>query len=547
MTEKSTIVKGTAWSILSQVITKGASFIYLIILTHYFSQGDIGSFYWVLSILGILTIFTDLGMNNAFSRYLPYYYGERKFKELKILIKSTIGIGVGLSFLVSLMTIVFADQLSSFFGNPGLANILRLMGAYLVLNQMFEICRGILIGRKDIKHAEFGMNIQNISKLVFTLAAFYILGPTIYSLILAFMASLLLSVLYGISRSYGLIKEIVFKDQHENAEDYENLLKEIVPFGLTIAIIGSLFTLAAYVDKIMIGALMPEEIAAPQIAIYTIAIGLAGLVSIFQTSINRIFFPVISEMLGKKDNKHMERTAEISIKWLLMIIVPTVILLLAFGGYFLELFYGSEYRSGETAMSLIAIGLFISAIGALPGAVLIAMKRLDIEFGIGIVAVITNIIVNWMLIPQYGINGAAFALMISLTITAILTINYSRKIANLKLPVDAYKPILAGMTGLALILILKPYLLLLLNGTIATVLGNQDAGTEIVEKMIKLIAFGALFGFACLIYFACLLALRTFGADEIDMFESGLKKAKVPESWRKKIRTMLEAKYLGTY
>ena len=73
MVDKKTIVKGTFWNLFGQIFVKGFSFIYLVIIAQLLPQETIGEFYVAISIFGILMLFSDLGLNGALVRYVPYF------------------------------------------------------------------------------------------------------------------------------------------------------------------------------------------------------------------------------------------------------------------------------------------------------------------------------------------------------------------------------------------------------------------------------------------------------------------------------------------
>ena len=102
MKEKAIIAKGTVWSLVSGILTKLISFIYTVLIARLVVKEEVGAFYLVLSILGILYIFTDLGIVYYLNRFVPFLYGKGETGRLKGLIGlSYFGAG-GLTFLFSI-------------------------------------------------------------------------------------------------------------------------------------------------------------------------------------------------------------------------------------------------------------------------------------------------------------------------------------------------------------------------------------------------------------------------------------------------------------
>lgn len=549
--EQKTIARGAFWSIFGTTAVKGISFVYTVLIAYFITQEQIGDFYLALSILGLLVVFSNLGMGKSFGRYVPFFYGKKQFKELKILLKFGFSIGLLISLVLSAAVFLLAEFIAGFFNNPNLIPLLRLMAIYPFINAVFILCNAFLTGRKRIDYVRTSTIIQDFSKLLFTFLFFYLIGFDFYSLAYALVLSFIIGIIYALFRVYGEINKLNFGTISETKTDYVNIGKEVLPFGIVIGVITSMWMIISYSDRLMLGYLMPIEIASTQIAIYSISIGLGKLTKIFTVSIGVIFFPVISELFGKNDIKKIERISSTAIKWLLLISIPITMLLVLFSSNFLDLFYGADYVDGSAVLIFFSVGLLIRGIGTVPGLVLATMRRLDIEFKIMAFAVIVNILLNLLLIPTYGITGAAFASFCSFILLTVLLIYYAGKIAGFRFPTESYKPLLAGLLAFSLIFLLKPYLWPVLDETVSNFLligiGQGGAFEEILQKVVKLTIFGTLFLLCCAVYFLILLASKLFGEDEIKILDAVLRKGKVPEKYREQVIAVLEAKYIPKF
>ena len=540
MTQASTIARGSFWTLSSNITTKLISFIYTIIIARLLLVEEIGIFYLVLSVLGILYVFTDLGIMYSLSRYVPYLYGKKEFGKLKNLVKlSYLGGGI-LTFIFSVLVFIFSDYISQLIGQPVIAPILKMMSIWLFIKEIDDVNRGILKGRKRMKEAQGIGIIQSFVKLTITIIAFYMIGFNAEALSIGYLLSFLLVLPLG---GYCVIQEIKTWKNEETKYTFKEQLsfgREIISFGLIVTLISTLWTIIQYTDRIMLGFFTDD--ALDKIAIYSIALGLANLVIIFG-GIGGIFFPVVSELYGKKDFESMNRTLKTSMKWLVMLMVPFTLIMGIFGDALLELFYGAVYEKGATILLLFVIGLFIRSIFSLPSLILSAMRRLDVEVKAMGVAAIANVALNLFFIPIWGINGAALASLISLIVLSGLIFYYSKKIFNFSFPKETYKPLVAGLVALVIIFLLKEPIISLMDNYVLEMPQGQLLN-ELVQKMIKFVMFGLLFLLSVFIYFVALLMLKSFGEEEILLLEAGLKKAKVPESYILFIRKFLEGKWL---
>jgi len=122
--------------------------------------------------------------------------------------------------------------------------------------------------------------------------------------------------------------------------------------------------------------------------------------------------------------------------------------------FFLNIF-GKEFIEGSTCLSILAIALLFDSTAALPNCIIFMSGRSDIMLKNSITILITNIILNYLLIPRYGISGAAHATSISLVLLAIIRIievYYLVKIQPFR--IDIWKPLTSGLISLIVILVL---------------------------------------------------------------------------------------------
>jgi stage V sporulation protein B len=171
------------------------------------------------------------------------------------------------------------------------------------------------------------------------------------------------------------------------------------------------------------------------------------------------------------------------------------------------------------------------------------MRRLDVEFKAASVAVIANVALNYFLIPIWGINGAALASLLSMIMMFAVITYYSRKIFNFSLPKDIYRPLIAGVVLLLVILVLKDGILLMMDwfafGVQSIVLQGELAGA-LLDKASQALLFGLLFLLAGFIYFVLLLLFRAFGKEETTVLESGLRRINLKEGHVRPIMNFFE-------
>jgi len=524
-----TLAKGTFWTILGQAIGKLFGFFYVVLLARFFPADEIGIFYFVYGVISMISLFTDFGLLQSLARYVPYLEGKGRRDLLYSLLKMVAIIGGFASILFSLIIFFGASTIASLLGRPETVDSFRILAFVIFFNEMTGITGGYLVGRKMMKQSQLILGLQTPVKLVLMLIiAFYFLGFSNLSI----STGLLLSyVPIIIVCGYYMLRDIKsWKIKEVEQAENISLFKEVVVFGIIMTTLATLNTIAVASDRIMIGLLGGKN-ALESVGIYSIVTTFAGLFLLPFSAILTIFFPMVSELFGKGKIEEMRKTTAVGMKWSILIAAPFFILLVSFPGFFLRAFYGEEYASGATVLILYIIALFVFSLSLLPLKTIGAMRRLDIELKIGTVCALANIILNYFLILQYGMDGAAFATTLSFALMTGLTFWYSKKLFDFDFPKEIVKPIVLMAVCTLLLFLSSGYVSNILSSIpfedVEKALGFVDS--IVVSKAVKLVVFGLLFFVVCIFYFAVLVLTKSFGKEEKDIIRRAMRRAKIPE------------------
>ena len=166
----------------------------------------------------------------------------------------------------------------------------------------------------------------------------------------------------------------------------------------------------AWTDKLMIGNMMSAE----SVAVYGVAFRFSMGVSITLMAINSISSPKFAEKFASDDIKGMGKIAMQSAKMIFWTTVPLASLLLIFPKFFMGL-YGTEFLIGFEVLRWLIIGRIVNALSGSVGNLMQMSNQQNVYMSILLLGAVINVVLNYYLIPEYGINGAAFASVASLS------------------------------------------------------------------------------------------------------------------------------------
>jgi len=253
------------------------------------------------------------------------------------------------------------------------------------------------------------------------------------------------------------------------------LLKGMAGYSL-FSLLGGLTTVMVWnVDVLMLGALTDLE----STAVYAIAFYIGSVIAVPQRSVEKIAGPLISEFIK---NKKWEEVAVLYRKTSLNQLIPGIFI---FGLVWINLdllfqFLPEVYSSGRWVVFIIGLAKLIEVGTGANGIILLNSKHYRVSFYSNVLLVILTIAANYLLIPNYGIEGAAAA-----SAFAILIYNSVKTIyIFLKIGIQPF-------TRSALIALAVGFILLYVLDTGGTWMGGKVWINAVVQSVLFVMLFAA--------------------------------------------------------
>jgi len=185
-------------------------------------------------------------------------------------------------------------------------------------------------------------------------------------------------------------------------------IRELWSFSWPLALGSSFFLLLGNVDVLMIGYFMEPR----SVGLYRAIQPLNQVTTFVLVAFTFLFLPIATEYYNDRNLDALDQFYTISTKWIIAATFPPVLVFVLFAPDVVQVFFGSEYVPAAPALAVLTGGLFIRAIVGLNGDMTKAIDRPRIELYAVAPAVAINIALNIVLIPRYGIVGAAMATVV---------------------------------------------------------------------------------------------------------------------------------------
>lgn len=182
------------------------------------------------------------------------------------------------------------------------------------------------------------------------------------------------------------------------------ITKSIAPFFATMALVMSY----NYFDVLMLGHFRSEVEVGVYAAIYVFFAGLVMVPSAF----NNAFLPRMSKAHDQRTDG-VKKAADSALRILLVLSAPVVIVTWLAAEELLQIAFGSEYLSGAFGFRILLSSAPLVFLFWFLRATLIAVGRVRSLLRITAVGLVTNILLNLILIPRFGLEGACVATLVA--------------------------------------------------------------------------------------------------------------------------------------
>jgi len=440
-------VRGTLIVFINLLIAAFFWYLIRIILARSLTTSEFGLFYAIHTLVLFFIFFRSLGSNVALIRYIPEFKMKKKFGEIKSAIIASLMIQTIISILFIILIYFLSEFLSNYYFKSSLASaLLKIFSFYFLLSIPFYLIKDILRGFQKIKAFSFVDTAHNLFVLVIT-GFLIFLGFGIFGPVIAFLVGAVLVFL-----TFIIITNRTFNILKYKSKNFLNTAKKMLLFGLPVMLSGAGDRIIGYFDVLMLTYYTTLE----KVGIYNVALPLALMLSVIGYAISWVLYPMVSELSAKKDEKRLKIGLDFLYRYLFVIIIPIALGAFAFTDLLIKLFFTEAYLPGATAFKILLIGVALYIVARVNFNFITGIGKPKTVTKIIAVSALLNVILNFLLIPKFGIEGAALATTISYSIGLVFSINRVSKFAKYKVPWFLWlKTLLSGLIFLGIILILK--------------------------------------------------------------------------------------------
>lgn len=419
------IAKGAGVLLIGTIIGKILAFLYRILLSRLGTE-TYGELSLALSLISILSIVAILGLDTGVLRYVSLFQKEGKKEKVKGTILFSAKYILLLSTVFAVLLFLLSDWINNtFFQTESLGIILKVIAIALPFESLKSVWTNSLKAFQKIEYDIYARIIGEILIRIILTVFFIYLGLGILGASIAYAISIILSCIL----LFIFVETKAFSLMQKGVKSIAQR-KEILLYSLPLVFNNITIIIINAADSLMLGFFYNASL----VGIYNVAIPIAKLILIIPTALLALYLPIIT--LVQENKAEFEKVYYTITKWIFIINILSLAWLIFYSKELITRFFTSAYIGAEIPLIILAIGYVINSCIYTSRDILLVYTKTKVIFTATVISCITNILLNFFLIPLYGMIGAAIATAASLTLLSVILFFQAKQVTK----INPFKP-----------------------------------------------------------------------------------------------------------
>ncbi len=378
---------------LIKAVTSSSHLLLLPIYTRALSTEAYGVLDFLTITANLVCIIVSLEITQGFARF---YCDAKSDEDKKGYASTTLWFSLAVYSLFLVISFVFSVELGQYvFESPGYDHVIQVAALAIWGKGIFSLVQNQLRYELRPKHYAFASLVYIIILLVTVVVLLVVLNFGVMGVFIAQLAASLSGLMVGIYFTRSSYRWIFDRDK----------CVEMLRFSLPLVLSSAGVFFALYMDRIAIKSLMSMN----DLGVYSVGYRVATVISLALTGFQMALTPLIYR---NYKNESAPKEIEQIFRVFVALVCPIILVATIFADDILSLMATPDYASAHQVVFVLGMAFVFSNIYLFAPGVWIAKKTGWITL-INLVVAGINLVLNYVLIPYFGILGAALATCLS--------------------------------------------------------------------------------------------------------------------------------------
>lgn len=425
MSEAKRIFRNASYLFIGAAIADTSAFLFRVLIANELGASGFGLFSLALMTVNVSTSITLLGLPDGVITFVSRYRSNGQGDRIAGVVLVTGVVTLVLNILVVSAIWKLAPVLATtLFDTSGLTKLLRIFVLGVPAKTIIALSGSICL---SYERAGFQTTIRRlVPKIGMLLVAVAVIfaGGGIETVVTWYVLVLWLTAFLGIGLSYVLLRE-------ESMHGITTNSKELLTFSIPLFLSGFIGFFLNWTDTVLVGYFLTST----DVGVYQSAFLLGTSISMFTSAVGNSLYPNFGSLLADDRYAVLRDRYKTGVRWLAIITAAPVIYLVAFPNISLDLIFGPEFVAGRNVLRFIIVSQFCTVVfgPATNTLKIMGQSRFILLTYLGGLSL--NIGLNLLLIPRYGILGAAVGTATGLVLTNFLHLWRLQKQLELSIPI----------------------------------------------------------------------------------------------------------------
>lgn len=397
------IVDGFKATLGARLVTNIANGVLMLLLARFLLTPDeYGLLFFVVAVLGVASMVTDLGSARSAARYVSEYK-ETDDGKIPYILRTSLGYRLVLIAIVTSTMVVGHERLAGLLNTPEAATLLIVGGIYLVFQSLNSYGQTLFQGFNRVELSAVVSVVNNVTRVA-SVIALTVLGLGVVGAMLGYVVGAALAAIVTLVALYRRFYTAYDDDGGEKA-----LRNRMFRYSIPLTASTSANILDNRIDTILVGFLL-NPLA---VSYYVLSKQISQFVLVPAGSLGFSVSPTYGEQKATDALEKSARIYESTLQYVLLLYIPAAVGLILVADPAVRLVFGADYAGAAPVLQLMAIYVVFQAITNVTTNALDYLGRASDRAVAKGVTSAANACLNVLLIPRFGVPGAAFATVVT--------------------------------------------------------------------------------------------------------------------------------------
>jgi O-antigen/teichoic acid export membrane protein len=379
-------------------------------IARYLGTADFGLFSIGFALVSVTTVISLVGLPDGIARMIPRVDSRRKEAEF---IVTGLFTSLGTAIVIAVGIILLAEKAISLTSyDTELVRVLRIASLGIPLLVVARLAVGVGRGYENARMKVLIENFLRPGTFFAAIAAVIVLGIENVTATYIIPVSYLPGAIVGVYYLSTLLNDSI--SVRSLAPEYR-----LITFSAPLMISGFMRQIMNHLDTFILAAFRP----AANVGIYNAIYPVSRLSNVFLAAFGFIAMPIFSSI--DSESESIESVYQFTTKWIVFGALPILLCFILLSKEVTTVVFGPQYVSGNISLVILTLGFSLNTILGPNANALIALGENRAILRYTIFSALLNTVLNLLLIPTIGIEGAAVATGVSYV---VLTLLYSMKL-----------------------------------------------------------------------------------------------------------------------